>query len=203
MPSPDENRRQRAMTADQYLEQLQALLPPGAAWPRQPHAVLTELLAAFAEEHARIDQRGEQLLDEADPRSTFELLADWERVTGLPDPCVGGDPSVAQRRASLLQKVTSLGGASRDYFIAVAAALGFVVTVSEFRAQDVNDDVDYPIYGVEWNFAWQVNAPLNTVGEFDVEGTANDALAWWGNEQLECVLRPLRPAHTQVLFAYS
>ena len=35
-------------TPDAYLAQLQALLPPGAAWPRDPELVLTEFLAALA-----------------------------------------------------------------------------------------------------------------------------------------------------------
>ena len=35
--------------SDAYLAQLQALLPPGRAWPREPDAVLTKLLHAFAD----------------------------------------------------------------------------------------------------------------------------------------------------------
>ena len=33
---------------DRYTTALQALLPPGRAWPRTPGAVLTRLLSAFA-----------------------------------------------------------------------------------------------------------------------------------------------------------
>jgi len=65
------------MRADDYLHQLQALLPSGPAWPRDRDAVLTQLLAAFAEEFARIDARTAQLIEEADPRATYDLLADW------------------------------------------------------------------------------------------------------------------------------
>lgn len=191
------------ITAEQYLTELQALLPQGAAWPREPGATLSLTLLALADELARVDQRAEQLLDEADPRTTLELLADWERIAGLPDPCVGGSPTTAQRRASLIQKLTALGGQTPAYYIGVALSLGFVITIGEFLEHTVEDDVEHQLYGSDWNFAWQVNAPLNTVGELTVEDTADDPLAWWGNEQLECVLRPLRPAHTHVIFAYT
>lgn len=69
-----------AMTADDYRTALQALLPRGAAWTRSPEAVLMRVLAACAEEPERVDERADDLLDEADPRATLELLSDWERV---------------------------------------------------------------------------------------------------------------------------
>ena len=191
------------MTAEQYLAQLQALLPPGAAWPREAGAVLTDLLLAMADELARIDLRAERLLEEANPRTTLELLADWERVVGLPDPCVVTSQTSAQRITSLLQRLTTLGGQSASYYIAAALVAGFVITVSEFIEHTVEDDVEHQLFGTDWNFTWQVNAPLNTVGELTVEDTADDPLAWWGNEQLECVLRDLKPAHTHLLFAYT
>lgn len=75
------------LSAEAYLAQLQALLPPGSAWPRAANATLTKLLGALAEELARLDARALALIDEADGRSTLELLSDWERVCGLPDPC--------------------------------------------------------------------------------------------------------------------
>lgn len=192
-----------SVTAEQYLAQLQALLPSGAAWPREEGSVLTNLLLGLADELARLDERAQDLLDEADPRTALELLIDWERVTGLPDPCVGIDPSTEQRRQSLLQKLTALGGQSPAYYIAAAAALGFAITIDEFLEHTVEDDVDHQLFGTDWNFTWQVNAPLNTVGELSVQDTVADPLAWWSNEPLECVLEPLKPAHTHIIFAYA
>jgi len=191
------------MTSDQYLDQLQALLPQGAAWTREKGATLTKFLQGFADELARVDLRGDQLIDEVDPRTTFEMIGDWERVAGLPDPCVGPGQTTAQRRSALLQKLVSVGGASRAYFIAVAAALGFTITISEFLEHSVADDVEHQLFGADWAFAWQVNSALNTVGELTVEDTADDPLAWWSNVPLECVISRLKPAHTVVIFAYT
>ncbi len=191
------------MTAADYLAQLQALLPQGPAWPRESSANLTKLLRAMADEFVRIDGRASQLLEETDPRTTLELLADWERVAGLPDSCVTASQTTAQRRAALHARLTTLGGQSAAYFIALAESLGYTVTITEFHLHTVEDDVDYPLYAAPWQFAWQVNAPQDTIGVFSVADTVDDPLAWWGNESLECVIGRLKPAHTHVLFAYS
>lgn len=194
------------VTATDYLRQLQALLPLGAAWPRDDDATITKLLTALADELARVDGRSLQLLEEADPRTTAELFFDWERVAGLPDTCAiafGGDQTMAQRRAALVGRLTTLGGQSPAYFIGLAAVLGYAITITEFHAHTVNDEVEYPLYGTAWNFAWQVNAALNTVTDITVAGTVEDPIAAWGNALLECVIKRLKPAHTTVLFSYT
>ena len=194
------------MTREDYLHQLQRLLPQGPAWPREPDALLTRLLDAFAEEFSRVDMRLDLLIEEADPRTTYELLADWERVCGLPGDCAllaGTDFTVEQRRAALITKLTERGGQSRAYFIALAARLGFTVTISELHEWSVNDDVEAALNGADWNFAWQVNAPLNTVIEWTVESDVEMPFAVWGNELLECAITEDKPAHTVALFAYT
>lgn len=191
------------MTADQYLGQLQALLPLGAAWPREQVATLTRLLQAWADELTRVDGRALQLVDEADPRTTAELLADWERVAGLPDSCVGGEQTTAQRRDALVSKLTTVGGQSAAYFIALAASLGYTVTITEHRPFTVRSKVNDPLYDTEWRFVFTVNAPLDTVHRFTVRSAVSDPLAWWGNDVLECVINRLKPAHTLALFAYA
>jgi uncharacterized protein YmfQ (DUF2313 family) len=143
------------------------------------------------------------LLEEADPRSTVELLADWERVLGLPDPCVIGEQTIVERRLAVVVRVTSLGGHTPAYFITVALALGYTVTITEFRPCTVGDPVNVPMADDAWAYVWQVNAPLNTVIVANVLSGVNDPLASWSNEALECVLTRWKPAHTQILFAYT
>jgi uncharacterized protein YmfQ (DUF2313 family) len=194
------------MTTGDYLAHLQALLPQGPAWPREDDAALTQLLAAWADELARVDGRAADLVEEADPRTTAALLADWERVAGLRDSCVAalaGTQTTAQRRAALVAKLTTIGGQSAAYFIARAARLGYTITVTEFDLHDVEDNVEHPLTGTPWQFAWQVNAAEDTIGVLAVTDTVEDPLAWWGNELLECVINRLKPAHSHVLFAYT
>jgi len=191
------------MNADDYLQHLQGLLPPGPAWTTDPGATFTKQLDAWAQELARIDARAIALTDEANPRTTDELLADWERVAGLPDSCVGPDQTVAQRRASLVAKLASLGGQTVAYYIAIAAALGFTITITEGHEHSVEDDVEDPLTGHAWAYTFTVNAPLNTVIEITVEDDVETALSVWGNQVLECVINRYKPAHTIALFAYS
>jgi uncharacterized protein YmfQ (DUF2313 family) len=191
------------MDASAYLSQLQALLPTGLAWPREPAATLTSLLDAWAQELARVDARAEQLLSETDPAATSELLPDWERVAGLPNVCVLEAQTTSQRRAALLEHLTNLGAQSRAWYIEIAGGLGYTITITEFDSNDVDDDVSAPIQGDAWQFAWQVNAGATTVWTLTVDDTVADPLAAWGNSGLECLINRLKPAHTTVLYSYT
>lgn len=195
-----------ALTDNDYLRQLQALLPPGPAWPKDDDALLTRLLAGLSKEIARVDGRAWQIVEEADPRTVAELFSDWERVAGLPDACAvafGGTQTAAQRRTALVGRLTTMGGQSLAYFIALAASIGYVISITEFRAHTVDEDVDYALLGSAWDFAWQVNAALNTIKEITVDMTVEDPLAAWGNALLECVINRLKPAHTTLLYSYA
>lgn len=181
-----------ALAAVDYVVQLQQLLPDGPAWTDDPNAAISNLLAGLAQELARIDARAWQLIDEADPRTANELLGDWERVAGLPDPCVAarvGDQTVAERQAALVAKLVQVGGQSVAYFEAIAQALGYTITIT----------VQPPPFRTGWNFCpdrlgtadsvywWRVTAPVNSRSP-------------WRDAVLECTLRALAPAHTLVTF---
>lgn len=192
------------MMAPDYLAQIAALLPPGAALPREPDSVLMRLLAGPAEELARVEARAAALLDEADPRGASELLADWERVAGLPDPCLGPSPTIAQRRARLVQQLTQTRGQSPAFFVAVAQQLGAATaSVTEFREHDCEQSCEAPVHGPEWRHAWRLNLPAVPVTDSTVEDGAETPLRVWGDTTIECVVRGLAPAHTTVLFAYG
>lgn len=178
------------MTPDQYLSQLQALLPLGAAWPRHADSDMTRLLSALAQELARIDARAEKLIDEIDPRTTSELLLEWEAIAGLPDPCTGPLDTLQARRLALITKIANLGGQSRAFFIALAATLGYTITIDE------------KVDGLPHK--WRVNAPAVTIRTFKAgRSRAGDPLRDWGNALLECAITRLKPAHTTVVFGYG
>lgn len=107
----------------------QGLRPPGPALAGDP-----ALLAAFAPSYARAHNRALDLLDEADPTTTQQMLADQEREWGLPDDCAQSVASTLQgRRAALVEKRTSRGGATLAYLKAVALRLGYDVDIVEHR----------------------------------------------------------------------
>ena len=185
-----------------YLNLMQKLLPPGPAWPRDVDSLLTKMLAGFADEFALIDYRSSDLINEADPSTTSELLADWERVAGLPDLCTGVPVSVALRRELLVAKLTNVGGQSRQFFIELAAKLGYAITITEFIPHTVESSVDDELTDEPWRFVWRVNAAQNTVRDFTVDDFVDEPLASWGNLALECMILRLKPSHTLVQFAY-
>lgn len=195
------------MTSASYRQQLFALLPRGAAWAVNfVGGVFYRLLDGLALELARVDARAWNLLNEMDPRTTVEMLPDWERITGLPDPCLGGAfQTMQQRRNALVSKLTAVGGQSIAAIIAQALAMGFVITITEFHEfrAGISHAGDALTNGV-WVFAWQVNAPLNSITYFTAgQSACGDPLAAWGNTPLQCRLSGQAHAHTFPIFSYS
>ncbi|GJE45378.1 YmfQ family protein [Methylobacterium soli] len=120
-------------SGDDYAEALAALLPVGAAWPRDPKSTLMGLVSGLGQIWGGVDGRAADLLEiETDPRFTTELLSEWERAFGLPDTCTVVPTTVEARRDALLAKMTALGGQSRAYFYGLAAALGYQVKIVEW-----------------------------------------------------------------------
>lgn len=187
-----------------YLEQAQALLPTGPAWSRDGSAKLTGLFGAIAVEFNRIDKRDCDLLREMIPVTTNEMLADWERVVGLPDDCTGPADSVAARRNAVVSKLRSTGGASPGYFIDLAASVGYSITITEFRPHRAGWVNPGTYTDAEWAYTWRVNAGTTTYRYFRAGlARAGERLRTWGNDQLECILTKHKPAHTRLIFAYS
>ncbi len=193
-------------TAADYLEQLKTLLPPGQAFPREAGTTLHSLLDGMSLELARVDARGEALPLEAIPSSSSELLADWERVAGLPDKCSGVlEETLQGRKNVLIAKLSSTGGQSAPYFIELAASLGYVVTIEQFRPFRVGlSSAGDSLTNGDWVFTWRVRAPAVSVTSFRVgQSAVGERLRTWGNDTLECKINQLKPAHTIALFAYG
>jgi uncharacterized protein YmfQ (DUF2313 family) len=116
----------------EYAHALAALLPRGIAWPRDPQSVLMRVIRGLAEIFGFVDGRVDDLLRrESDPRATIELLPEWERAFGLPDPCVAEPLTIEARHTALLNRMTTEGGQSRAFFIGVAAKLGYTIAIRE------------------------------------------------------------------------
>lgn len=120
-------------TGDDYGDALAKLLPTGQAWPRERSSVLMRVVAGLCKVWGFVDGRAADLLErEADPRSTVELLSDWERNWGLPDPCFAQPLTVADRQIMLVQKMTLLGAQSRAFFVDVMAQVGHEIQIREW-----------------------------------------------------------------------
>jgi len=191
------------MNAVAYLSQLIQLLPSGSAWVAETGSVLRGLLHAGAEMLADVHRRATDLLDEADPRTAFELLPEWEKEVGLPGKCSASADTIRERQAMVHAKWISRGGQSRPYFINLAKALGYVITITEFTPFTCEDTCEDAVTDEGWVFVWQTNAAATTIINSTCESSCEDPLRDWGNTILECVITEDKPAHTQVIFTYS
>jgi len=185
-------------TADDYYRVLLDLRPHGPAWPEDDND-----LRGHAEELARTHNRAVDLIDEADPRTTLEMLEAWERVCALPDDCTPAAVTLAERRDAIAARLAARGGQSPAYYIGVAAALGFSITITEFEPFTCETEITEPALDETWRHAFQVNAPETTIRDFTVESPCSERLRTWGNEILECRINALKPAHSFARYSYG
>lgn len=193
-----------ALSSDDYARMLAGLMPHGPAWSDQ---VVAHLVAAWAEELARLDVRIDALIEQADPRTADELLGDWERVLGLPDKCTASiGLSIAERQRLAWAKLTEQGGQSRAYFIALAERYGESgVTISDgFRPMNCNDDCNDALYSDADKFVWRVNFqhPAANARAMTCNDDCSDALQMYALSLAECPLSERKPAHTILVFSY-
>lgn len=193
-----------AYSAEDYLAQFQRLLPRGRVWHRGLGLVEDADLLALMPSWVSLTLRLNQLIADIFPCTTNQLLPEWEATLGLPDPCVGALATVQERVAAVCGKFTARGGQSKDYFIALAAALGFTITIMEFQPfrAGINRAGD-PVYGEAWANTWRVYSNATIIVWFRAGlSSAGEPLRSWGNRLLECVLSAVKPAHTILQFAY-
>lgn len=225
-------------SVEAYARQLKALLPRGPVWLdrwKNERSLLTaagtvaepiatyrvdtrihQVMMALSEELVRVEQRGADLVEEADPRTTEELLEDWERMLGIPDDIVTELAATpAERRLAIMTKLVGRGGQNAAFFEGLALLAGYVARVYDngggpdvlragFRA-------GARCYGLTWVTMW----PVLRAG-FRA-GARSYGLAWmhtWimyveppvgvalTHAQLEGYVRKAAPAHSVVIFEY-
>jgi uncharacterized protein YmfQ (DUF2313 family) len=215
---------------DDYAAALSDLLPYGQAWPRWSESTLMMTVRGLAQAWGFVDSRAADLLErESDPRLTIELLPDWERNWGLPDPCYRQAQSIDQRHALLIFQMTLLGAQSRDFFIGAAAWLGYTITITEYapfmagisQCGDTRGminwsdtpgqhpeivDMRWQIGPPEMRFYWTVhivNAPLTWFRSSSGQAGVDPHLRIGYAKDLECLLDRWSPAHTDIVYDYS
>jgi uncharacterized protein YmfQ (DUF2313 family) len=216
----DERDRHVRRGPKEYAYAMLALLPTGLAWPREADSVLVRTVNGLAAVYGFVDGRAADLLErESDPRATIELLPDWERNWGLPDPCLAEPLTISDRQIALVAKMTMLGGQSREFFYKLADKIGYTIHIGEFSPWTfglsecgMTDDgagKHYPRWEIgppEIRFYWtiEVGAVRWTYwrygsAELGFDPHCRIALA----TDLECIFRRYKPAHTDIVFDYS
>ena len=170
-----------------------------------------------------VDGRAADLLEtESFPQTTVELLPDWERNFGLPDPCFPDATSIPERQNTLVLQMTLLGGQSRAFFEWVSEWTGHEIHIAEWApfmagVSEVGDTrYEYDNTGL---YRWYIGAPENRYYWYV---QSDDAVLEWFRcgtsysqagvhphlkiitaSPVECLLDRWKPAHTELVFDYS
>lgn len=192
-----------------FARQAAQLLPRGLIWD-SPGPVIGALLEGFGEELANVEEKLEQLVDEAFPNTAVELLADWERVLGLPGSCTELAPTILLRQKAAATRFGTQRGSAIEAWVELANDLGYPITVDdvqEYRAfqvgrSTVGEALTNAATG--WPLTWTVHAPVASPTFFAAsQGAAGEPLQSSDNDLLECTFEDRKPAHTIVTFEYD
>ena len=190
-----------------WLHTLRALLPPGRVFRAEDGTVLASLLAAIGASFDKAQQRLQDLLEQSDPAKARTMLEDWERLLGLPDHCrPNDDMGMAERANIAAARLVEQGGQSRQYFIDLAADYGEPgATITEFRPANCNDHCNSPLWAQSARFTWQVTFPRSVISGrmAHCNDHCNSPLQRWERSAAECPITERKPAHTEVVFAYT
>lgn len=137
-----------------------------------------------------------------------ETLEDWERVYGLPCDCVAGlSLTRDQRLKNVIAKINEGGTFTKAKAIALAASVGFTITIVEHRASEYSPSARYGLdecyKGRDWNFVWDVITINNTIFNRKYQSNYGERYGAWGNALLECTIRPKAQADSLVRFIYN
>jgi uncharacterized protein YmfQ (DUF2313 family) len=203
---------------EKYASALMSLLPRGQAWPTDPESVLVRAVTGLALYYGFVDSRAADLLErESDPRITLELLPDWERAWGLPDPCFAAPITISERQRLLVMWMTLRGAQDRNFFTQLASFLGYRIRIREyapwmFGVSEVGPTDDGTGY---WR--WEIGPPEM---RFYWSAIVDDvSYIWWRYgraeigvdphlrigvpEDLQCMLNRWKPAHTDLIFDFT
>lgn len=180
--------------SSQYQKLLFSLMPKGRLWNTRETSILGKILYALGEELARVETRGEVLLTEQDVRNASELLTEHETDYGLPDIGDTIAESDADRQNELHSMLLKVGQQYKQYFIDIASALGYTITIEEFTPAWAGNAAAGDACGDQKNiFKWMVWIDIDSVTyskEVNILKLINK-------------IKASKPAHTHVLFEFK
>jgi len=191
----------QARTPEDYQAALLAAYPPGIIFPRDPNSIRGRLMLAAGDALSRAEGTAVDLfVQELDPRTATFMFPEWVALTGVTE-----QPSHDETVALIMTRLLNLGGQSIDYFIAVAASIGYAITLVKHRPRRFGLAHFGDAFGLgDWAFVWDVVSALvqlrpRTFGS----GRFGEPFATWANERLEQIIRRFAPGHSLVRFIYT
>lgn len=209
-------------SGDDYIPAMQAFYPEGSAWPREDIDSRFMLwVDGTSQIWGDVDAAADKLLvRESDPRTTMDLLPDWERNFGLPDDCLAEPYTIAQRQAALVARITMFGSQSRQFYQNLAIQLGQKIDIIEHspftcglsqcgdtRYLTESGAPRWELGDPIMRFYWTIDIRQPSLTWFRCGGGSEcgkDPFLQFGlSTDLNCIWYRLKPAHTQLAFQFN
>ncbi|GLS29966.1 Uncharacterized protein YmfQ in lambdoid prophage, DUF2313 family [Mesorhizobium albiziae] len=199
---------------DDVASSMYGLLPTGGAW-RSPDGAAFEqnsrlgaFLRALSGDFVTLYRRIYTIGLDSTASTLVDSLDDWESEYGLPDPCLAGEQTRAQRLRALLLKIRSTGTITLADFVNLAASAGYTISIDEPSSFTcgVSDCGGSDEMGGHIEYFWIVNVEGVAVDYFEcgISECGVDPLSDFDEATaLECLFRRLAPAWTRPIFNYS
>ncbi len=140
--------------------------------------------------------------NETGPDNAQYLMAEWERMLGIPDDCFNNTFPLSERRNNALVKLARMNAQVANEFEAVALIMGFTVTVlsgidainppNSFVIPEITNDT-------EARFSIVVTTPVPD-DSFEFPGTFPLFFGDTDFGAMQCALEKMTPANCQIIF---
>jgi uncharacterized protein YmfQ (DUF2313 family) len=178
-------------------------LPQGRLWDKSLDSPLYQVVASLMPNIAALSDDATNLIVDAFPATTVDLLPEWQATLGMPDACsIGQNLTLLQAQQQVLARFIGAGGQSVPFLIAYALALGYAITITEystFKAGTGKAGGIITSAGIA--FSWLVTLPAQQILYFLAgSSTAGQKLETVENQIIQCELQRICPAHTNLFF---
>jgi Uncharacterised protein conserved in bacteria (DUF2313) len=107
-------------------------LPEGVAWLswRLVGKTAFSFMSALGRAYDDIWNTLCRLAEELDPRTTTEMIGEWEEALSLPDPCLPVPATLAERRARIMLRLSMRRWTTAQDWHELAALFGLTITIT-------------------------------------------------------------------------
>ena len=146
--------------------------------------------SVISAELARLETRSFELVLEATPGKSIELLDQWEAQAGLPSPCLEGEVQTLEERqtAAHMKLYGENETVTVEYLEDYALSLGYVIEITEGG-------------GFSTPFETGLSQVGDRLGQWDVRSTmVIEVISGANPERLQCIFSDILPSHVIVVW---
>lgn len=167
-------------------------------------STLRKILIGLASEWLNFRSKINEVSNEYNPKTTTQLIDEWEQFVGIPDNCIPVASTIEQRRLNVLLKLAGINATTEKQFKNVASILGYNIEVSNGVSTST-----FPLT-LPFLLISEGSAPFTIVitlpSSIKPSGfplTFPFTLTSQQPAILDCLFNKLKPANTQLFFRYS